>query len=78
MPLFEVAVIEKKDDTLDITFSDGAGVAAKKRERLLLAPRSVLAPDAEAAKARVLLDCKDDLGDYDEDLLEVLCRPFFE
>lgn len=79
MPLFEVAVIEKKDEdlTINILGSDKV-VKNKKRERLLLAPKCVLAVDEDTAKAKVLMECKEEIGEYDEDLLEVLCRPFFE
>lgn len=62
MPLFEVAVIEAE--------------TKEKPEKLVLAPQTVLAKDAQAAGMKVVMKNPAALQDADADRMQVLVRPF--
>lgn len=62
--LYEVALVEKKK------------VDGEPQERLVMAPKAVMAKDEKTAGAIAVMQGKDLLGEVDLANIEVLVRPF--
>lgn len=77
MPIYELALIEKEDTSLTLELGDEGVAGTRKKERLLVPPTTIMAPNYEVAKAQFLLKHTKDIGDYAEDLIEVQGRRFY-